>query len=112
MIGQIIQYTDSGMLFLAIAAIFLVLSLLSLLLFIIKLLQIFTKKEPEIIVELEHGEDDIAFVVKGNMIEFQGKKLKYFTLKDKPTDPDKLKLGQKVKVIKKSKTEAYVKAVK
>ncbi len=110
MTAQLGEYIDNGMLFLSITAILLILSVLSLLLFIIKIFQIFRKKEVEPVAELEAGEDDIAFVIKGDMIEFQGQKLKYFMLKDNTTKPEKLRIGQKVKVIKKNNTEAYVKA--
>jgi len=55
---------------------------------------------------------DIGVVVDEKYISFQGKKLEYFLLKKHKGESDRLPVGTKVKVLKKSSSEAHVEPLK
>jgi hypothetical protein len=56
--------------------------------------------------------EDIGVVVDEKYITFQGRKLEYFVLKKSSGGNDRLPVGTKVKVLKKSSSEAHVEPLK
>lgn len=108
---QLLQYTQNGQLYLLAIGALIFLSILSLLMFFVKIFQVFHKnriKSDEHKTE-EHAPDDIGIILKYGKVEYKGKKLKYFILKNKSYQEEKLPVGTKVKIIKKNDIEAYVK---
>jgi|GEM_PF-4410121 len=110
MLETLSEYTSDGLLFPIIITTSILLSIVSLLLFISKLSQIFRRETLNTdVIQTNPDDDNMAIVVKGGYIDFKGKKLKYFILKDNMNKSEKLTIGTKVLVMKKSQTEAYVK---
>ena len=56
--------------------------------------------------------EDIGIVVDEKYIKYQGQKLEYFVLKKHNNGNDRLPIGTKVRVLKKSSSEAHVEPVK
>jgi uncharacterized protein YpmB len=100
-----------GMPFLVIGGVLIIFSLVSLVLFITKIFELFKKKPEPPMEPVKEGEKDVAEVIKGGFIMFEGKKLKYFLLNGVNKTQEKLSVGSKVQVLKKSNSEAYVKPI-
>lgn len=103
---------DNSTIYVISMATFFVFSLISLGLFLMKIFQIIRKRAPSHLDAVEVTEaDDIGVIVAGNNIEYKGKKLKYFILKNNSYESEKLAIGSKVKILKKTSSEAYVKPI-
>ncbi len=109
---SISNYLENGTAFLFIVGVLVVFSVVSLLLFVLKIYQIIQQnKKPDESKAVVVEEEDVGVVINGSSIKYKGKKLKYFILKDNSYESEKLPVGTKVKVLKKTSDEAYVKPV-